>query len=298
MGVDIAVDLKGFTKGHRAGIFARRAAPIQVNYLGYPASMGVEYMDYIVADRTAIPEGAEADFAEKVIFLPDAYQPNDPGKRVSDRVFTRAEIGLPDDAFVYCCFNNSYKILPHMFDVWMRILAQVPQSVLWLIEDNAAATENLRREARNRGVDDGRLIFSPRIPLAKHLARHRLADVFLDTLPYNAHTTASDALFVGVPLLTCVGSTFAGRVAASLSKAVGLPEMVAEDLARYEALAVELASRRDRLAALRGYLEKQGRASPLFDARRYARHLERAYAEAHRRRLAGLPPDHIRIVGD
>ncbi|WP_442753613.1 tetratricopeptide repeat protein [Methylocystis sp. JAN1] len=297
-GVDIAVDLKGFTRGHRAGVFARRAAPIQVNYLGYPASMGVDYMDYIVADRTVIPEGAEAHFAEKVIFLPDAYQPNDPSKRVSDTVFGRAETGLPDDAFVYCCFNNSYKVLPPVFDIWMRILGKVPRAVLWLIEDNAPARDNLRREARSRGVDDARLIFSPRIPLAEHLARHRLADLFLDTLPYNAHTTASDALFAGVPLLTCAGPTFAGRVAASLLKAVGLPELIAEDLAEYEALAVELASRPEKLAALRAHLENQGRASPLFDARRYVRHLERAYAEIHHRRGEGLPPDHIRIAGD
>lgn len=296
-GVDIAVDLKGFTKGHRAGILARRAAPIQVNYLGYPGSMGVDYMDYIVADRTVVPDDARAFFAEKVIHLPGAYQPNDPGKAVSGKVFVRAEVGLPEDAFVYCCFNNAYKILPDLFDVWMRILSRVPRAVLWLIADNEAASDNLRREAARRGIDESRLVCSPRLPLAEHLARHRLADVFLDTLPYNAHTTASDSLFAGVPVVTCPGQTFAGRVAASLLKAVGLPELIAGSLTEYEALAVELASRPEKLAALRAYLFNHGKTSALFDARAYARRLEKAYAEIYRRHRQGLPPDHVTISG-
>ncbi|QGM98876.1 tetratricopeptide repeat protein [Methylocystis parvus] len=297
-GVDVAVDLKGLTKGHRAGIFARRAAPIQVNYLGYPASMGAGYIDYIVADRIVIPPGAEADFAEKVIYLPDCYQPNDPSKAISGRAFSRADFGLPEDAFVFCCFNNSYKILPQIFDVWMRALTKTPNAVLWLIEDNKAAVENLGHAAAARGVDASRLVFSSRIRLDEHLARHKLADLFLDTSPYNAHTTASDAIFAGVPVLTCAGSTFAGRVAASLLNAAGLPNMIAENLAAYEALAIELASQPERLSAMRAHLESQGEASPLFDARRYARSLETAYAEIYRRSREGLEPDHIQVAGD
>ncbi len=295
LGIDIALDLKGLTKGHRIGIFAHRASPIQINYLGYPASSGADFMDYIVADRVVASDCNRSSFVEKVISLPDAYQPNDPNKIVSNRRFTRAEVGLPDDAFVFCCFNNSYKILPDIFDVWMRILQQTPRSVLWLIRDNEWQPENLRREAQCRGIEGKRLIFSPRIALAEHLARHRLADLFLDTLPYNAHTTASDALFMGVPVLTCAGCTFAGRVAASLLKAAGLRELIAENLADYEALAVEAATFPESLFPARAHLNTAGKGTPLFDVRRYARNLEKAFTVIYRRHVEGREPTHIFI---
>ena len=293
--VDVAIDLKGLTKGHRIGIFARRAAPIQVNFLGYPGSMGADFIDYIVADRTVVTARNRPFLLEKTIYLPDCYQPNDPEKIISDRHFGRREVGLPEDAFVYCCFSNPYKILPEVFDAWMRILRRVPQSVIWLIADNDRASDNLRREAENRRVEATRLIFSPRLPLVEHLARHRLADLFLDTLPYNAHTTASDALFVNVPVLTCAGQTFAGRVGASLLTAAGLPELVAPDLSSYEEIAVQLATKPERLESVKRRLREKGAGSALFDARRYAANLEKAFIEIHRRRQEGLPPDDIYI---
>lgn len=296
--LNIAVDLKGFTKGSRSAIFAGRAAPVQVNYLGYPASMGADFIDYIVADRIIIPKENRPSFPEKVIYLPHAYQPNDPGKAISGRAFSRAEIGLPEGGFVFCCFNNSFKILPPVFDVWMRILKRAPGAALWLIEDNPEATENLRREAANRGVDPSRLVFSPRIPVPEHLARHRLADVFLDTAPYNAHTTASDALFVGVPIVTCPGATFAGRVAASLLTAAGLPELIARDLDHYEELAVELATRPETRAGFRSRLAEAALNSPLFDAAGYAGHLADAFAQIHRRHAEGQPPQDVFVVDE
>lgn len=295
-GVEIAVDLKGLTKGNRIGIFAQRAAPIQVSFLGYPGSLGADFVDYIVADGTVVSHHNRASLAEKIIYLPDCYQPNDPDKAISNKRFTRAEVGLPEEGFVYCCFNNSYKILPQVFDVWMRILRQVLGAVLWLIADNEWASENLRQQAQNRGVDGDRLVFSPRLPLAEHLARHRLADLFLDTRPYNAHTTASDALFVGVPVLTCPGETFAGRVGASLVAAAGLPELIADDLPSYEAIAIELAIQPDRLQSMKRRLRENGRASALFDAKRYARNLEQAFVEIHRRHNEGLAPDDIYVA--
>ena len=218
--------MNGYTTDSRPGIFALRAAPIQVNYLGYPGTMAADYMDYLIADPILIPAEHRQDYTEKVVYLPDSYQPNDSKRAISNRAFTRAELGLPADGFVFCCFNNNYKITPDVFDCWMRILERVPGSVLWLLEDNPTAAANLRREAEQRGVAPERLVFGSRLPLSEHLARHRLADLFLDTLPYNAHTTASDALWTGLPVLTQLGDTFAGRVAASLLTAIGLPELI------------------------------------------------------------------------
>lgn len=299
LGIDIAVDLKGATCGERVGIFAGRPAPVQAQYLGYPGTLGAPFIDYVVADATVIPGPERAWYDEKVVWLPHSYQVNDPTRAIADATPTREAVGLPAEGFVFCCFNNNYKIVPAVFDVWMRIVQRVPGSVLWLLEDNALAAANLRREAAARGVDPQRLVFAPRAPLPEHLARHRLADLFLDTAPYNAHTTASDALWGGVPLLTCMGRSFAGRVGASLLRAVGLPELVTERWADYESLAVALATeRRGELDALRARLAANRLTAPLFDAERFARHLEAAYVAMVERQRAGLPPVHLDVHDD
>ena len=291
--IDILVDLTGFTVGGRPGICARRPAPLQLNFFGFSATMGADYYDYIVADETVIPSSHQAFYSEKVISLPDTYMPNDRNRPIADRVFTRAEAGLPDTGFVFCCFNNNYKILPEVFDSWMRILGQVEHSVLWLFEDNPAAATNLRREAAARGIAADRLVFAKRIPVADHLARQRLAGLFLDTLPYNAHVTTSDALWAGVPVLTRIGNTFVGRVAASLLKAVGLPELIVSEAGEYERIAVDLASDPDKLQAIRSKLANNRLTTPLFDTRLFTQNIERAYEAITRRGRDGLPPEHI-----
>lgn len=298
LGIDIAVDLKGFTTDARPGIFAERCALVQVSYLGYPGTMGAEYMDYVVADTTVIPRDRQADFTEKVVYLPHSYQVNDSTRKISGRVFTRQEFGLPESGVVFCCFNNSYKILPATFDGWMRILKAVEGSVLWLLEDNPTGAKNLRREAEARGVAGSRLVFSNRMPLDEHLARQRLADLFIDTLPCNAHTTASDALWAGLPVLTCMGKSFAGRVAASLLNAMELPELVTQTQAEYEARAVELATDAGKLRDIKLKLEKNRLTTPLFDAGLFARNLEAAYEAMYARNQSGLPPESIENDND
>jgi predicted O-linked N-acetylglucosamine transferase (SPINDLY family) len=290
MDVDILVDRNGFTSGARLGIFARRPAPIQVNYLAYPGTMGTPCIDYVIADDVVIPRDAHAAFTEKVVYLPDSYLVNDDTRAAASRTPTRTEAGLPENGFVFCCFNNSFKITPDFFDVWMRLLRQVDGSVLWLMEGNASVRRNLQREASARGVQPDRLVFAHRLPNAEHLARHRLARLFLDTLPCNAHTTASDALWMGVPVVTCMGTTFAGRVAASLLRAVGMPELVTHSLADYEALAMRLASDGDALARVANRLAERRAASTLFDTDATRRVIERAYAEMWARRQRGDPP--------
>ncbi len=257
--------------------------------------MGADYMDYLIADRTLIPAAEQEYFSEKIVYLPDSYQVNDRKRQIADRTFTRGELGLPAGAFVFCCFNNNYKSGPVMFDRWMRILRRVENSVLWLFEDNASAANNLRREAGARGVNPERLVFSKLVSLPDHLARHRLADLFLDTLPYNAHTTASDALWTGAPVLTQVGETFAGRVAASLLQAIGMPELITSTPKAYEELAVELANSPDKLAAIKRKLAHNRLTTPLFDAGLFTKHIEAAYTMIYERYCSGLPPDHIYV---
>jgi len=275
--IDILINLNGYFGEERTGVFAERPAPIQVNYLGFPGTLGAPYIDYIVADRCVIPPGHEDFYEEKIVYLPECYQANDDRKEIAARMFSRAECGLPHKGFVYCCFNNSYKIAPEMFDCWMRILKEVSGSVLWLIEDNANAVSNLRREASTRGVNPDRLVFAQRMPLSNHLARHRLADLFLDTLPYNAHTTASDALWAGLPILTQIGGTFPGRVAASLLQAVGLPGLITSSQDTYQTLAIELASDPQKLAAIKHKLASHRLTKPLFNTQRFTRYIEAAY---------------------
>lgn len=294
--IDIAVDLKGFSQDARPGIFARRAAPLQINFLGYPGTMGAPYIDYIIADKTLIPQEHQRYYAEKVVYLPGSYQPNDRRRTISERQFGRAEVGLPPAGFVFCCFNNNYKITPGQFGSWMRILQAVDGSVLWLLEDNAAAARNLRAEASKSGIDAARLIFAPRLPLPEHLARQRCADLFLDTLPFNAHTTASDALWAGLPVLTKIGTTFAGRVAASLLHAIGLPELITGSREAYEMEAIALANNPARLAALKRKLDANRLRTPLFDTEAFTRHLEAAFGAIYERHHAGLAPDHLRLV--
>jgi predicted O-linked N-acetylglucosamine transferase (SPINDLY family) len=288
MEIDIAVDLNGHALGGRPAVLSFRPAPVQVNYLGFPGSMGVPFIDYIIADPVLLPFTEQDFYDEKIVHLQNSYQPNDT-RRVMAACPSRRDAGLPETGFVFCCFNNSWKITEPLFDIWMRLLAAVPGSVLWLLDDNPAARANLRAEAEKRGIDPERLAFAPRTDQAAHLARHRLADLFLDTLPCNAHTTASDALWSGLPILTCAGKIFAGRVAASLLMAANLPELVREDLDSYAAFALRLALEPQLLEDFRK--RAQGaRASPLFDIERYRRNIEAAYTQMWRRAESGEAP--------
>ena len=293
MEVDIAVDLKGYTTGSRPGIFALGAAPIQINYLGYPGTMGAEFIDYIVADEVLIPECNQQYFSEKIIYLKNSYQVNDSKRDISERKFSRSEFSLPEDQFVFCCFNNNFKILPTTFDVWARIMSKVPRSVLWLLEDNLIAKQNLTLQAESRGIAKERLIFAKRMDLPEHLARHQLADLFLDTLPYNAHTTTSDALWTGLPVLTQLGEAFAGRVAGSLLMSVGLPELITDSFREYEDLAIELATNPLKLKQIKEKLALNRGSAPLFNAEIFARGLEDAFIKVHQRYRKGLPPEHL-----
>ena len=295
MGIDIAVDLAGYTIDSRTNIFAYRAAPIQVNYLGYPGTMGAPYIDYIVADSTLLRVDEAQHYSEKIVFLPDTYQANDRKRAISDKAFTRGELGLPENVFVFCCFNNNFKITPDTFASWMRILRKAQGSVLWLFEDNHWASENLRLHAQQQGVDANRLIFASRMTLSEHLARYPFADLFIDTLPYNAHTTASDALWTGLPVLTLIGQSFASRVAASLLRAIDLPELITHTREEYEALAIELATQPHKLAAIKQKLSENRLTTPLFDTPRFTKHLEAAYTQMMERYWADLPPEHIDV---
>jgi protein O-GlcNAc transferase len=288
--VDIVIDLMGHTRNSRPGIAAYRGAPIQVSYLGLPATTGADFIDYVIADKIVLPLDQQRFYSEQIVHLPDTYWVNDSKLKIAQRVPTRAEAALPEQGFVFCCFNKAAKITAPVFEVWMRLLAAVDGSVLWLLGDNAVAESNLRKAAAARGIDPARLVFAGELQLDQHLARHRLADLFLDTLPYNAHTTASDALAAGLPLVTCLGATFSGRVAASLLSAVGLPELVTHTLADYEALALKLARDREYLADVRARLAQNRKTFPLFDTKRFRRHIEAAYVTMYRRWQRGESP--------
>jgi protein O-GlcNAc transferase len=293
--IDILVNMNGYFGDLRMGICAHRPAPIRVNYLGFPATLGASYIDYIIADQVVIPESERDCYAEKVVYLPHTYQANDNRRPIPEIGTSRAEHGLPDDAFVFCNFNQSYKLTPSMFSVWIKLLKQVEGSVLWLLESNKWQAQNLRTEIARQGIAPDRIIFAPMVSPAAHLARLGLADLFLDSLPYNAHTTASDALWAGLPLLTCLGSTFPGRVAASVLKAGGMPELVTSSLDEYEALALTLARDRDRLFSLRRKLQQNRRTSPLFDTDTYRRHLESAYRKMWEHHEKGDAPTNFAV---
>jgi predicted O-linked N-acetylglucosamine transferase (SPINDLY family) len=295
--IDILVDLQGHTLGTRAGILARRAAPTQVNFLGFPATMGASFIDYIIADEVVIPPGSQAYYAEQVVRLPHCYLPFDNGQLISQRALTRSEAGLPERGFVFCAFNNTYKITPPVFDIWMSLLRRTPGSVLWLRGADPVAMANLRREAAARHVTPERLVFAEIMPLLDdHLVRIQLADLFLDTLPYNAHASAAHALWAGVPVLTCLGDAFAARVGASLLRAVGLPELIAQDLQQYESLATQLACSPHRLAGLRASLQRNRSTCALFDTERFRDALERAYTAMWRRAEAGETPQSFTVA--
>lgn len=295
-GIDILVDLKGYTQNARTDILAYRPAPIQVNYLGYPGTMGADFIDYIVADPVVVPMSHQECYDERIVHLPHCYQPNDRQRRIADEPVTRARFGLPEDAFVFCSFNNIYKLDPTVFGIWMRLLAGVPNSVLWILGKEQSCRDNLRREAAARGIDPARLVFADHCSNELHLARHRLADLFLDTLRYNAHTTASDALWAGLPLVTCLGEAFSGRVAASLLTAMGLEELITDSLEAYERTALTLAQDKDRLAAIKRKILENRETSPLFDSLRYTRNLERAYETMISIMKAGEAPRAFAVV--
>lgn len=294
--IDIAIDLSGHTQESRPGIFARRIAPVQAHYLGHAGTLGSRFIDYLIADPVVVAEEHLSDYAEKIVFLPDSFMVSDRHRQIDTHGFTRAEAGLPENGFVYCAFNNPNKITPQVFDVWMNIMRTVERSVLWLSSRNQWCMANLRREAEQRGVSGDRIIFASRMAQSEqHLARHRLADLFLDTFYYGAHTTANDALWAGLPVLTWMGDTFASRVGASLLSAIGLPELIAPTPHEYQALAIELAGDPEKLLAIKNKLAANRDTAPLFDTPRFARHLEAAYLEMLRRWQAGLDPEHIQV---
>jgi predicted O-linked N-acetylglucosamine transferase (SPINDLY family) len=295
-GIDLLIDLKGHTRNYRMGIFAHRAAPLQVSFLGYPGTLGADYIDYLIGDAIVTPFAHAADYSEKIAHMPICYQPNDRQRPLRDAP-TRASQGLPDDALVLCGFNQPYKVSPEVFDSWCRLLHALPHAVLWLLEWSQQALPNLKREAMARGIDPARLIGAPRVSSTDHVARFRLADLFLDTWPCNAHTTASDALWAGVPIVTMLGETFASRVAGSLLNAVGTPELVCRDLAHYEATVLELAADPARRATLRERLAAARLTSPLFDSERFTRDIEALYLRMAQRHADGLAPDHLAAEG-
>ena len=294
--IDIAVDLGGYTAGARTGIFALRAAPIQVNYLGYPGTMGAKYIDYIVADRILISEDQKINYSEKIVYLPDCFMVNDTKVAKSEKIFNKAEVGLPSDSFIFCCFNSHHKITENVFSSWMKILLSVDKSVLWLPSGDRSALNNLKKEAEKKDIDPNRLIFAPRLDLrGDHLNRIKLADLFLDTHPYNAHSTASDALQMGLPVLTYEGSSFASRVATSLNNALQLDELVINSEDEYISLAIKLAKKPEMIHAIKSKLNLNLSTSNLFNAGIFTKNIESAFEKMIDRSQKKLDPDHIYI---
>ena len=291
--IDIAIDLKGYTTSTRLAPFAYGLAPLQISYLGYPGTLGADFIDYIVADPILIPEDKRQHYSEQIVYLPHTYQPTDNRRVISGKAMTREDMGLPDSGFVFCCFNNNYKISPAEFDIWMRLLNSVEGSVLWLLKSNKLSEQNLKRQAEVRGISSERVVFAEKAPQAEHLARQRLADLFLDTFNYNAHTTTSDALWAGLPVVTKIGQGFAARVAGSLLNAVGLPELITETEQDYEALNLELATNPTKLAKVKEKLAANRLTQPLFDTELYTKHLENGYQQAYQNYFDGKPPQTI-----
>jgi predicted O-linked N-acetylglucosamine transferase (SPINDLY family) len=294
-GIDIAIDLNGYTQHSRTGIFAYRAAPIQINYLGYPGTLGADYMDYIVADKFLIPEENQKYFNEQPLYLPNTYMPTDDTRELSKKPMSRGDLGLPNDAFVFCCFNNNYKISLAEFDIWMRLLNNIEGSVLWLRKSNEFSQINMIKEAEKRNIDPSRLVFADTAPMDEHLARQRLADLFVDTFAFNAHTTATEALWAGLPVVTKAGRGFAARVAGSLLNAVGLPELVTETEQDYEALILDLATNPTKLAKIKEKLDANRLTHPLFNTELYTKHLENGYQQAYQNYFEGNLPKTITV---
>jgi predicted O-linked N-acetylglucosamine transferase (SPINDLY family) len=294
--IDIAIDLGGYTQGARTRVFSMSAAPIQTCYLGYAGTMGTDYMDYLICDCTVIPKDKQNYYTENLVYMPNSYMVNDSQIKPSDKTFTRNDLNLPAEGFVFCCFNSIYKITPDVFAGWMRILKAVNDSLLWLPKSNKTAIQNLKQEATRLGVDENRLIFASRLELKEdHLKRIQSADLFLDTLPFNAHTTASDALRVGLPVLTRMGESFTSRVAASLLNAVNLPELITTSQEEYEALAIELATNPKKYKSLKDKLINNLPKAPLYDTPLFTRHIESAYKTMYERHREGLKPENIYV---
>ena len=293
--IDILINLNGFFGTGRPVVFSYRPAGIQINYLGFPGTIGSKYIDYILCDQTVVPLESKKFYNEKIIYFPDSYQANDTKRNISDKKFLREELSLPKKSFVFCCFNNNYKITPNMFDVWVRLLKKIDNSVLWLIEGNSEATENLKKEVKIRNIDASRLIFAKRMKLEDHLARHKNADLFLDTLPYNAHTTASDSLWAGLPVLTCLGKAFPGRVAASLLRSLDLPELITYSENEYISKAEELALNPEKLTLIKNKLDANKFSQPLFNTELFCRNLESAFKIIFERYSLGLETEDISL---
>jgi predicted O-linked N-acetylglucosamine transferase (SPINDLY family) len=294
--IDIAIDLGGFTQGARTGIFAMSAAPVQTCYLGYTSTMGVDYIDYLICDHIVIPKDKQHYYLENLVYMPNSYMVNDSKIKPSKTIFTKSDLNLPEQGFVFCCFNSIYKITPETFAGWMKILSNVTDSLLWLPNANSTATQNLVKEAAKHGISEHRLIFAPRLKSKEdHLKRIQSADLFLDTLPFNAHTTSSDALRVGLPVLTCIGESFTSRVAASLLNAVNLPELITSSQQEYEILAIELAKKPKKLKAIKKKLAENLHNAPLYDTPLFARHIESAYKTMYERHQEGLKPENIYV---
>lgn len=294
MEIDVAIDLAGYTSDSRTDVFSYRPAPVQANYLGYPGTLGTNYIDYIIADRHVIPPDHQGYYDEKVVYLPDSYLPTDVSIQIAERTPTREECGLPEHGVVFCSFNHDYKISPHVFAVWMRLLQQVPGSVLWLMSRNELSQRNLCAHAQAHGIDPSRLVFAKRVPRVEdHLARYRQADMFLDTHPYNAHTTAADALMAGLPVVTYMGQSFPSRVAGSLLTTIGMPDLITHSLADYEALALKLATQPEALADVKRRLTQQRHNTPLFDTGRFCRNLEAIYVAMWRQSQLGSVRDEL-----
>jgi predicted O-linked N-acetylglucosamine transferase (SPINDLY family) len=294
--IDIAIDLNGYTQNSRTGIFAYRIAPIQINYLGYPGTLGADFMDYISADHNLIPEDSQSFYSETPIYLPNTYMPTDNTREISNKLMTREDMGLPKDSFVFCCFNNNYKITSEEFDIWMRLLGKIKGSVLWLRKSNDWSEANFRLEAKKRNVDSSRIIFAERAPMEEHLARHKLADLFLDTFNFNAHTTASEALWAGLPIVTKTGNGFAARVAGSLLHAIDCPELITETKEEYESLILELATNPKKLLKIRDKLVDNRLSKPLFNSELYIENLENAYQKIYENYTKDNVPQIVNIL--
>jgi len=293
--IDIAIDLMCFTTNSRTGIFSEKCAPIQINYLGYPGTSGASFIDYIIADKTLIPKENQKYYSEKIIYLPNTYQVRDSTQKISNKIFTKDELNLPKNSFVFCCFNQNYKITPSVFDIWMRLLKKVEKSVLWLIKDNDVAAYNLKKEAEKRGIRSDRIIFAEHIPISEHLARHKVADLFVDTFPYTAHTTCSDALWSGLPVITRMGQSLASRVAGSLLNAINLKELITKTEKEYENLILKLSKNPKKLKEIKNKLKKNRLKEPLFDSKLYTKKIEHAYKKIYERYKSNLPLKNIEI---
>jgi predicted O-linked N-acetylglucosamine transferase (SPINDLY family) len=295
-GINIAVDLGGYTENARISVFEKRVAPIQVSYLGYIGTLGVSYMDYILADREVIPIESLQFFTEKVVYLPGCFQINDRQREISGKKFNRSDFGLPEKGFVFCCFNHGYKVTPVIFESWCRILQRIDGSVLWLYESNFSFSQNLRSEAKFFGINPNRLVFGQALPAPDYLARYKLADLFLDTFPYNAGTTASDALWAGLPILTRTGRSFSSRMATSILKAIDIPELITKTSDEYESLAIDLASDGDKLSLIREKLVANRNSSLLFNAPKTTKEIERAYLKMYKIFIEGKTPESIDLT--